>query len=235
MPTFQLLHFLYLPNEILCIIITYLDLKCMLRVEQVCQKLKNLITTSHLYKHIDVRNCLISDIDLQCVFRKAKKPKVISFSRHKCPVFSGRLFRTYTYLLGCLTALNLTGTAISDEDFTFLWTQTSLVGCLQELQVMDCTNLTNQIGNQVRCQHHGLEILQLSHNLAPSTVLYILTLTPKLKLLDMDGIVLDAEEFSKVLSLVPHLTTISCPLSLLTDSDLYQLVPQLHNPKVLMI
>lgn len=226
-------HFLDLPIEVICLIVSYVDLRCMCRLEQVCKKLQIIVHSTQFYGHIDVKESVISDADLKCVLLKANKPKVTSLSLHKCSVFTGRLFRTYSYLFSSLITLNLSGTAICDEIFTLLWTKSATTGCLKELQVMDCVHLTNHIANQVKCQHTKLEVLQLSYHLAPSTVLHLVNLTPRLKILDTDGIVLDVEDISKILSTVPGLTDLCCPSSLLTDRDLDQLV--LVNLKVLMI
>ena len=160
----ECLHFLDLSNEILCLIMCTEWSKCA----------TNYRLLSPQASFTDRLPCTeefwlpVYQILTFSVFCGANKPKVKGLSFHK-------------YFLGCLTVLNLTGTAICDEDVTFLWTQSALVGCLWELQVVDCTNLTNQIAKQVRCQYQGLEILQLLHYLAPSTVLYEPTLSPRLK------------------------------------------------------
>ncbi len=227
------MELLSLPSEVLYYIFSFLDVRTLLWLEQTCWKLKNIVLDRTLFRIVDISTSNLLDQDLWKLIRKTSCSPSSLFIR-KCPRLSGSFFGDCAHLFTTIVRLNLSETALTDTALTFIWEESTKYAKLTHLLFMDCKNVTDDIINCIRSFHPSVETLQITNQLSPQSVVYLVKHTKVLKTFDSDGGFLNVEDIISILRCHCKLETLSVLSAICQDQDLDHLIPFMLNLKYLM-
>ncbi len=230
-----MLPILELPTELLRYICTFLDIKSKLQLEQTCHRFREIVLDATLYRNIILDNHSLTDVTANDVLDKLNHTVVQCISLWHCHNINGILFKSALYLFTTVTEIELSGTAINNENLVFIWQESSKYKTLHILRFMDCEFLNDDITSAISCHHPSLKELQIASHLSQATAIHFAKFANFLVLFDAGGVVFTKEQVKNVLDFVPLLKTLSLPNALIDDGDLSELVPFLLGIEILHI